>query len=162
MVLVEISCAFCREKVDKPAGEVKRSRKRSRPLFCSRSCSAKAANAPRKAVEITKACPTCGKTFRSSTHAKAATYCSRSCASKGSMSESRRAAQRAGGKKAAGNLLPLAEVLKRREAWKYVDLQEVLISSRRAFEFEYAVGGYVFDLALLDEKVLVEFDGAMK
>lgn len=29
----------------------------------------------------------------------------------------------------------------------------------RDYEFEYGLGGYVFDLALKDTKVIVEFDG---
>ena len=57
-----------------------------------------------------------------------------------------------------GNLLCPAETLKRREAWKYAALKEVLAGRR--FEFEYEVEGFVFDLALLDTMVLVEFDGA--
>lgn len=36
-------------------------------------------------------------------------------------------------------------------------LREVL--QNRPHEFEFALGGFVFDLALFDTKVLVEFDG---
>jgi len=75
------------------------------------------------------------------------------------MSEERREAQRLAGLAHAQNLLSPAETLKQREAWKYAALEKVLREADRDFEFEYQVGGFVFDLALLDEKVLVEFDG---
>ncbi len=104
------------------------------------------------------ACPTCGVTFETSTHNKAKRHCSRSCASKGSMTEGRRAAQRAAGLEHAKNLIAsTAETLKLREAWKYAPLKEALRG--RPHEFEYPLEGYVFDLALFDVKILVEFDG---
>jgi very-short-patch-repair endonuclease len=74
------------------------------------------------------------------------------------MSEERRAAQREGGKQASANLLQPAEGLKIRERWKYAALEAALGS--RPHEFEYPLGGYVFDLALFDTKTLVEFDGS--
>jgi very-short-patch-repair endonuclease len=55
------------------------------------------------------------------------------------------------------NLLTSAEALKLRERWKYVALEAAL--QGRVYEFEYQLGEYVFDLALLDARVLVEFDG---
>jgi len=93
------------------------------------------------------------------THSKAAKFCSRSCASKGSMTRERREAQHQAGLRHTENLLTAAEVLKRREAWKYTACREVLESSDRDYEFEFELCGYVFDLALHDAKVLVEFDG---
>jgi very-short-patch-repair endonuclease len=54
-------------------------------------------------------------------------------------------------------LISPQETLKRREAWKYAALERVL--EGRKHEFEYKLGKYVFDLALLDTKTLVEFDG---
>jgi very-short-patch-repair endonuclease len=53
----------------------------------------------------------------------------------------------------------VSDALKLREAWKYAPLKEVLESQQREFEFEHEVGPYIFDLALLDQKILVEFDG---
>lgn len=47
--------------------------------------------------------------------------------------------------------------LKLREDWKYARLRKAL--GERPHEFEYGLGGYVYDLALLDTHVLVEFDG---
>lgn len=73
------------------------------------------------------------------------------------MNAERREAQRQAGLAASGNLLTPAEALKRREGWKYAALEDEL--QGRPHEFEFELGGYVFDLALLDTKVLVEFDG---
>jgi very-short-patch-repair endonuclease len=56
-----------------------------------------------------------------------------------------------------GNLCTPADTLKKREAWKYVVLEKHLQS--RPHEFEFQLGKWVFDLALLDTNVLVEFDG---
>lgn len=67
----------------------------------------------------------------------------------------RQAQQRAG--LASENLWSAAEVLKHREDWKYSLLKQTLVG--REFEFEFKLGDYVFDLALLDTKTLVEFDG---
>lgn len=72
------------------------------------------------------------------------------------MNEGRRDAQRRAGL-ATDNFITEAEVLKLRERWKYAVLEGVLTD--RDHEFEYPLGGYVFDLALLDTRVLVEFDG---
>jgi len=61
------------------------------------------------------------------------------------------------GKQHIDNLLSASAVLKRREWWKYAKIDKAL--EWRIHEFEYPLGGYVFDLALLDVNVLVEFDG---
>jgi hypothetical protein len=55
------------------------------------------------------------------------------------------------------NLIVPAEALKRREARKYVEV--VMVIGERPHEFEYELDGVVFDLALLDSRILVEFDG---
>lgn len=72
------------------------------------------------------------------------------------MNEARRDAQRKAGE-ASKNRIDPAETLRKREAWKYVLLKKRL-RGRKAI-FEYPLGGFVFDLALLDIQVLVEFDG---
>jgi len=55
------------------------------------------------------------------------------------------------------NLLPLHEVLKRREAWKYVELKVRLQDVPH--EFECKIGKYIFDLVLRSAMVAIEFDG---
>lgn len=51
-------------------------------------------------------------------------------------------------------------MLKRREAWKYSDLETYLINNHINHEFEYIVGAYfIYDLVLFDYRILIEFDG---
>jgi very-short-patch-repair endonuclease len=157
-VMVTVECENCGKPHEKPKGEHTRSVKLGRRSFCGRSCSAQAGNAPKKKPDIVKACALCSKPFTTSSRDRLeADFCSRSCASAGSMSEKRRAAQRAGGLMSAGNLLPISQVLKKREAWKYAALKERLVG--RPHEFEFEIGGRVFDLALFDTQELIEFDG---
>lgn len=154
---VHVPCWRCGVTVAKELGEVNRAKRLGRQLFCSRTCSAESANESRRSQVFEAPCPTCGVTFETSTHNKAKRHCSRSCASKGSMTDGRRAAQRAAGLKHANNLQDQATTLKTREAWKYAALKKALRGRRH--EFEFKLGRFVFDLALLDERILIEFDG---
>ena len=135
-----------------------RSRKRGRKLFCSASCAAKFGNVSRKAKEIEALCPCCEKRFVTTTSTKAARFCSRSCASRGSNNENRRRAALYAQRFCDGNKAAAA-TLRSREAWKYVALKDKLLSANRDFEFEYRINDCIFDLALLDVMVIVEFDG---
>lgn len=152
----QVRCDGCGAQVNKPAGEVRRAQKLGRRLFCSRSCTAKTANAPKRAQPLTMTCP-CGQTFQTSTHNKAKRHCSRACASTYSMTEARREAASAAGKRHSKNLCSPSEALRRREGWKYAALAQAL--GDRPHQFEFELDSFVFDLALLDTKVLVEFDG---
>lgn len=155
--MVILECEFCGKRFERLAAEHYRNQVKRRQVFCSLSCAAVVRNWSSRSKEIVKVCPHCGERFQSSTHNKASTFCSRSCASRGSMTEKRREAQRKAGFDKVGNLLSPEETLKRREAWKYELLREAL--GTRPHEFEYRLGEFIFDLALLDSKVLVEFDG---
>jgi len=55
------------------------------------------------------------------------------------------------------NLITTQETLKRREAWKYVELEKRL--SGYPHEFECKIGDYTFDLTLPVSMVAIEFDG---
>jgi very-short-patch-repair endonuclease len=152
-----VTCRNCSTSFEKENREINRAAKLGREHFCSLACTAQFSNEPRKAREVTKTCPTCKKQFESSTKAKAATFCSSRCATLGSETEERRQGRSRGGRTAAGNLLSTHEVLKRREAPKYAELEKALLGRRH--EFEFPLEGYVFDLALFDQDVLLEFDG---
>ena len=156
---VRLVCATCGKEFDKPAGEYRRRvREGHTKFFCSISCGAISSNKERKAKIIEKICPVCGKTFTTKNNSNEATFCSRSCASKGSMTQKRKRAASLAGKAHVENLLSVSSVLKRREGWKYAEIDRVL--SLRPHEFEYAIEGkYIFDLALFDVNILVEFDG---
>lgn len=155
--LIEIQCEICGDTVKRLQGEVNRSRRLGRRLFCSRSCSAEASNIPRRSKEFVTTCPFCGDDFVTSTLNRAKTFCSRSCASKGSLTEKSMKARRESGFKSRKNLLSAVECLRLREGWKYAALREHL--GDRLYQFEFEIKECVFDLALLDVQVLVEFDG---
>lgn len=157
MALMVVRCAGCGGRVKKERSEVNRSRRLGRRLFCTQSCGAVTSNRVRRSVAFTMPCPVCGVVFETTTHGKAKRHCSRSCASLGSVTPERRESQRTSGRKNARYLIGNDETLKRREAWKYTKLRRALRD--RQHEFEYRLGRYVFDLALFDVKVLVEFDG---
>lgn len=152
-----VTCTNCGGSFLKENREINRAVKKGLlQHFCTLNCAAISRNAPIKAQEIVLTCA-CGVKFHTTTKVKGAKHCSRGCASRYSMNEDRREAQRQSGLTFSRNLIPPSEALKLREQWKYVALEAEL--QGRPYEFEHALGGYVFDLALFDTKVLVEFDG---
>ncbi len=161
MTTVETTCGYCGKSVLKDKREFTRSTKLGRPMYCGLKCNAHARNAPKRAPEIERTCP-CGQKFMTTTRVKAPVHCSSFCAHSYSytprtVSNEGLEAKRAAGLAHADNLSSCAEVLKRREGWKYERLREVL--KNRPHEFEYELEGYVFDLVLFDIHTLVEFDG---
>lgn len=157
MVKITVTCEECGKDAIKERGEVTRSQKMGRRMFCSLSCSGIAVNREKRSKEIVVKCPGCGKRVKTTTHNKARKHCSRSCASKASMSKERREAQRRAGKIHKKNLIDPQSTLKRREAWKYELLRTALRDEPH--EFEFKLGDFVFDLALKERKILIEFDG---
>ena len=126
---VGLECGWCGTLFEKEKGEVNRQiRKGRKSFFCSLSCGAKWHNAQRDDLkeEIEKRCPVCKEPFKTMTGAKSSTFCSRSCASKGSMSEERRHAQSLGGKQTSENLNSPSDTLKKRESWKYIRVRALL------------------------------------
>ncbi len=162
MATVTINCAWCGAPKDIQRGEHRRQQRKGRvDFFCSLSCSAKRGNVTRQNCEVTKTCPHCGDEFKSTSSVKAATFCSRSCASAGSVTEKRRSrAQEVGPENLRPGIETNAKVLRAREGWKYVKVAACLLKEGVTHQFEYPIEGVgIFDLALLDLKTLVEFDG---
>lgn len=91
MIRVVLVCPHCVKPFTRAKNEVTRSRRLSRPIYCSLSCSTKA-----RSKRETRSCP-CGKKFEVRVRKDSARHCSPSCASRFSMSEERREAQRKGG-----------------------------------------------------------------
>ncbi len=161
MKTIDLRCNWCEEQFTKQLKEVTRQRKKGRNVFyCSPSCAAKKGNEHRKSPEIEKKCPFCNSIFKTITNKHEATFCSRSCASAGSVTDYRRyRARQIGLASVENNLISPEEALKKREAWKYVNVKKSLESLNENFEFEYRMEDYIYDLALLDRKVFIEFDG---
>ena len=167
--VVDIVCAWCKQTAQKPKREIDRQRRNGKhEFFCSISCAAHAYNSKRKSVYIEKTCPVCQHKFTTKKNCKEATFCSRQCASKGSMTDYRRIKARVTFKrnieKIASSSQPSqisAASLKSRESWKYVKLHRYLNVQKLRHEFEFNIENtsYVYDLALLDFKLAIEFDG---
>lgn len=84
-------------------------------------------------------------------------FCSRSCASLNSITPKRLEGNRKGGINVVHGANDAARLLRKREDWKYAPIIDLLKNIK--FIFEYVIEDFVFDLALLDSKTLIEFDG---
>lgn len=164
--MIALECYWCGEETKKVAAEIRRQQKKGkRYFFCSLSCAVRFGNSRRDDLrkKVRKTCPWCGEDFKTMTGAKSPTFCSRSCASAGSVTEARRQA----GRNARKNLdlgnepEAKANALWARESWKYKKVQKLLDALDEDYDFEHPLKGtrHIFDLALLDHKILVEFDG---
>lgn len=161
---IELNCGFCAKTFTGKKAEITRQQRKGRSeFFCCQSCAAHASNLARKSIPVLKICQQCASSFASTTSVKAAQFfCSRSCASKGSVTEYRRQRAREIGKLNAYAVTSPdshAKALASREGWKYVELAVWLICQDIDHKFEYPVDCWVFDLALPKLKVFVEFDG---
>ena len=158
----DLMCSWCNNDFTILTKEYKRQIKKGRmSFFCSLSCAAKKRNAerPDRRVLVEKICPHCKNKFTTLTGSKTSTFCSRSCASAGSVTEKRRSFQKGMGGMVK-NLIPPEKTLLLREGWKYTELKLYLEFHNEPFEFEFRLDDYIFDLALPDKFIFVEFDGS--
>lgn len=157
--MLTLNCAWCGGSFSKRKAEVKRQMKKGRNyFFCSLNCAAHWGNRKKKNKDIKKVCPYCEEEFTSHTGTRAPVFCSRSCASAGSVTEKRLKGNAKGGIKF--DIYTIAKGLKKREAWKYKELQAFLNFIDISYEFEYPIENVgIFDLALFSENTLVEYDG---
>lgn len=164
--MIKITCSTCKTEFEKIAYEVKRQLKKNpnADFYCCKKCASIGAHAKQKKPIIKKVCPVCGNEFETSSGKKGATFCSRSCASKGSVNDARR---NAGKKAAAMNFTPdthdihnIQLLLKQRESWKYEEIKKFLDFIKEPYEFEYMLDNkYIYDLALFNKHIVIEFDG---
>jgi very-short-patch-repair endonuclease len=164
---VKLKCFWCSNEFYLCAKEYDRQiRNRRSYFFCSRSCVAKKRNTDKTLPIINKICPICQKEFWCSISKKTnRTFCSRECASKGSVTDLRRESARKSGlenynkSNNIGTIESIANSLRVREDWKYSLIKSFLNKSNIRYQFEFPCGSGIFDLALLDLKIFVEFDG---
>jgi very-short-patch-repair endonuclease/DNA-directed RNA polymerase subunit RPC12/RpoP len=160
MKTIDVVCEYCASTVTKPLKEYTRSMKKGMKMFCSNSCGAKFNNHSREMPDQEAQCELCSSSFMAKRMAGRWTrFCSRECASKGSYNENRRQSvlKLVASGFGRGNLITASAALKMREAWKYVELASTLQGV--SHEFEYPMGNSVYDLALFDSKIIIEFDG---
>ncbi len=155
----EITCEHCGEIGKKERGEIARSRRLGRKMFCSQRCASYYFGALRKNKIVSLNCELCGVMFEAVDCARRRRFCSSSCASRGSMTAKRRNAMIESGRNHTSNLMSAADTLKKREAWKYVKVKDLLDRRGCDYEFEVEIGGRVFDLSIRNIDVLIEFDG---
>lgn len=156
-----ITCHWCKKQVDRPTNEVNRQlRNGATRFFCSGSCARKYGNSLRDdlRINVTKICPHCKNSFDTMTGCKEPTYCSRKCASAASVTPTRREAARRNNN-LSHSLEQSANGLRTREMWKYENLQHYLTQNGIVHQFEYCVGTGIYDLAIFEKHLLIEFDG---
>jgi very-short-patch-repair endonuclease len=160
--MVRCICTYCGVGFDKYVGEVNRWLRQGKSnFFCSSSHAGIYINSKKKSKPILLICGTCGEEFQSSTNKKAAKkFCSRSCASAGSVTDYRRSrAGKTGEANLRHDLETIAAGLRVRESWKYVDISSYLKSRGIEHQFEFPVANGIFDLAIPSLKLFIEFDG---
>ena len=162
--MIKLRCAWCGKMFDKLLNEYNRQVRNGRSnneFFCSLSCGSCYTNRQRGNFRelVAKTCPHCGREFTTRTDA---IFCGRSCASAGSVTQYRHEQAQKTAMRNVKYILgieSIAKSLRAREAWKYEELRRRLESSGIEYEFEHVIGRYIYDLALFDSKLLIEFDG---
>lgn len=163
--MINLKCPECGNSFFKRKAEVTRQLKKNpnTQFYCCQKCAIIGGHKKQQNPIVTKTCPVCKELFATKSGAKEATFCSRSCASKGSVTEARRQAGRYAAElnftPETHNIINIQKVLKEREAWKYEKIKIVLDFLHANYEFEYLMGNYIYDLAIFDKGILVEFDG---
>ena len=160
MKMITLKCAECGVLFERYTKEIDRQHRNGRDtFFCSLSCGAIHHNRSRKLPRINVICEYCGEEFETSSGCKQARFCSRSCASAGSVTDYRRAKQRESGLKTNNLAKNIGKGLRKREWWKYVDIDSFLDEHGVNHIFEWQTMDRVFDLKLNDYNLLIEFDG---
>jgi very-short-patch-repair endonuclease len=151
---VKLICAWCGKDFLRERKDVDRYIRIGRNyFFCSQQCTNRYKGDTWRKPDVLKVCPVCGDTFLTRQTRKEATFCSRGCASRGSVTEYRRQKARKMG------YINIQNTLKLTQAQKYKKLSHYLKHKNVAHEFEYRVKDFIFDLALFDNRTLIEFDG---
>lgn len=176
MSTVSLTCSECGASFERDLGEYNFAHNRGNDIFfCSKKCSIKALHRTqaKEKIIIEKVCPVCNNIFKTEImpgHSGkdprlkyGKTFCSRGCASKGSVTDYRRQKAR---ETAMNNPLwtseqsteSISRLLREREAYKYTDLDKALTDLNIKHAFEHVVDKYVYDLWICDKNILFEFD----
>lgn len=163
---IELTCCNpnCGKKFMKPLKEYNRKIKNNKlEFYCCSKC-AGYINHRLKSQNINKICPVCGKEFTTKDNCKQATFCSRSCASKGSVNQARRNAGKITSQKNfmqdTHNIYTIRNILIKRESWKYCEIKRYLDETGINHQFEYILNEmFIYDLVLFDNEIIIEFDG---
>lgn len=173
---IDLTCNNCgklyKESISYYEDMVKRGRQHN---FCSIKCGNIYINNSRRKERkiIQKQCPTCGSLFectvvpsytgKNNVIKEGRIFCSRGCASKGSVTNYRREKARTTAitnKKWTSRWCAqhMSEGMKTREGWRYKVVQEELSSLGLLSDFEVPIGNFIYDLVLEDDRIIIEFD----
>lgn len=159
---IKLICCECENEFERSYAEYKRQVNKGRKdFYCGLKCCNKALNRQRKYPTITKICPICGNSFTTTIKKRQnATFCSRSCASKGSVNDARRLAGKIASQNnfIKGDIYRIASILKNREDWRYADIKQFLEQHNEPYEFESILQNYIYDLYLPNRNIYIEFD----
>lgn len=156
-------CQKCGKSFEKEVKEINRKIREKgseAKFFCTLSCGAAFAAEFSRRPTVVKTCP-CGNTFETN---EITSHCSRRCASLYSFNEHRRHVllnASSGRRFNSENALELnSDGLRVREWSKYTLINEFLNRNGIQHAFEYPIPqiGRIFDLALFEASVFVEFD----
>jgi very-short-patch-repair endonuclease len=164
MTKIKLFCDYCGFEFDKEQKEIKRKLKldSNSKFYCSLICAGYGKPKIKQIKYEEKICPKCHIKFTCNVLDKKTnrTFCSRECASSGSVSEKRiQAGRKLGLDKNSHTTNIVAASLRSREMWKYIQINNELIERKINYQFEYVIENSIFDLALIDLKILIEFDG---
>lgn len=155
---VKLFCDYCGFECYKEQKEITRKLKKNpnAKFYCSNMCSGYAQD--KNKIYLEKICPVCSTKFTCNTSNKKTnrTFCSRECASLGSVTEARRNNP---GQSLPHNTDVVASGLRSREWFKYIEIKNELNNRKVNHQFEYVIEKSIYDLALIDLKILIEFDG---
>lgn len=158
-------CKECGIIFNKALNELNRQRRKGKEkFFCSIKCASLHNNSPLGTGE--KSCELCGNVFvHSLTNiGKKTRFCSRECASRGSVTQKRIDASKNVGARSLSimskmeRLRMIALGLLSREGNRYTEISEYLNKKNINYNFEYIIENYIYDLVLHDLGTVVEFD----
>lgn len=158
--LVTLTCASCGKSFCRRKAEVNRTLRRGRQSYCGVECASKAIRDKTKFLEYENYCVLCGCPFLVTNRKQRMNkFCSRSCASAGSVTQYRRLTAKTTGK-SNSYALSAEQGLRAREAWKYADVTKTLSANKIQHRFEVGICGHVVDLLLTASNHIIEFDSA--
>lgn len=79
METTSVSCAACGDLVEKRTADINRAKKKGRRLFCGLECSGRGSANKRRLQHIVRPCEGCKEPFQTTTHSRAARFCSDPC-----------------------------------------------------------------------------------
>ena len=138
--MVTVECARCLSITHMTEKEIARRKKEGRSLFfCTIECYKSYQDQAKRCQPITKICPYCNSEFPSTTSLKSYMFCSRGCASAGSVTEKRHARAVEIGHR-NHKYIPVELGMRAREDWKNAEVKAELTRRGVEHQFDMLIG----------------------